>query len=426
MDKEAELKRSKARATALLAVSALVFVVTAWLPPSFGVNWVKAIAEAAMVGALADWFAVVALFRRVPIPVLSRHTAIIPAHKDEIADNLAAFVKERFLDDASLVGLIRQHDPAQRVTEWLASPANAERLGGYAVRLMSGALDVMEDARIQGFVREAVRAAIGKVDWSRSAGMVLESLTRDGRHQELLDAGIEQLIALLRQPQTQAFIAARIVEWLKREHPLKEKVLPSEWIGANGSELIASAVKSVLDQIGNDREHTLRRRFDEAAGRLIERLKHDPAFLAKAEEIKRYVQDDDTLNTYVGQLWSELRGWLKRDLDSADSLLRARTVEAAGWLGRALADDPALRASLNAQLEDAARGMAPDFSEFLTRHIRDTVRNWKAAEMARVIELNIGKDLQRIRINGTVVGGMVGCVLYLLSHAAELWRMAAG
>ncbi|AOY92152.1 hypothetical protein BKK79_10400 [Cupriavidus sp. USMAA2-4] len=424
MDKETELKRSKARALALLGLSALVFAITAWLPPGFAVGWIKAIAEAAMVGALADWFAVVALFRRVPIPLVSRHTAIIPAHKDEIADNLAAFVKDRFLDDASLVGLIRKHDPAQRATDWLQSPDHAARLGTYATRLLGGALAVMDDERIQGFVRAAVRTAIGKVDWSRTAGIALESLTRGGRHQELLDAGIEQLLALLRQPQTQAFIAARIVEWLKREHPLKEKVLPSEWIGANGSELIADALRSVLDQVGNDRGHVLRQRFDEAAARLVERLKHDPAFLERAEAIQRYVQDDAAFNAYVGQLWDELRGWLRQDLERDDSLLRARVQEAAGWLGGALAQDPALRASLNGRLEEAARAMAPEFAQFLTRHIRDTVRNWDAAEMSRLIELHIGKDLQRIRVNGTVVGAMVGCVLYLLSHAAELWRMA--
>jgi hypothetical protein len=143
-----------------------------------------------MVGALADWFAVAALFRRIPIPIVSRHTEIIPANKDRIADNLAAFVHEKFLDTDSIVRLIQRHDPAQKVADWLTQPANTEQLGRYLVKTAGWALDFIEDAAVQNFVRRAVHGMIQNVDLSKTAGTILESVTRDGRHQQLLDEGI--------------------------------------------------------------------------------------------------------------------------------------------------------------------------------------------------------------------------------------------
>src|SRR5471030_2698496 len=152
MDKEHELRRSKRNALWLLLVAAALFVVTLFFPPNFWVSGLKAITEAAMVGALADWFAVVALFRRVPIPFIAAHTAIIPRNKNKIADNLATFVQEKFLDTASLAALIRKNDPAQTIADWLASPANAHRLGGQILQMMRGFLDFTDDRRIQAFI----------------------------------------------------------------------------------------------------------------------------------------------------------------------------------------------------------------------------------------------------------------------------------
>jgi uncharacterized membrane-anchored protein YjiN (DUF445 family) len=390
------------------------------------VDGIQAVAEAAMVGALADWFAVVALFRRVPIPVVSAHTAIIPKNKHKIADNLAVFVQDKFLDVSSLVGLIQKHDPARSITGWLTQPANTARLGDYVVKLTSGILDLTDDVRIQVFIKDALRDVLAKVDLSQSMGSVLDTLTKDGRHQELLDTGIEQVVALLREPQAREFIAERIVEWVKTEYPKMEKMLPSAWLGEKGAEAIANAVNRMLEQISENPTHQLREKFDDAVQRLIVRLKSDPAFLQKGEELKRYLVEGEALSTYVKDMWGELRAWLKRDLQSSESALHARVVAMGQWVGRELAHDPALRQSLNDHLEDAARAMAPDFARFLTRHISDTVKNWDAHEMSRQIELNIGKDLQYIRINGTIVGGFIGLLLYGSSQLIALLRLHIG
>ncbi|KVD21998.1 DUF445 domain-containing protein [Burkholderia ubonensis] len=416
-DKALELNRSKRRALSLLLVAVAVFVTTIFLPRGIWIDGIKAVAEAAMVGALADWFAVVALFRRVPIPFASRHTEIIPQNKDKIADNLAVFVREKFLGPDALAAQIRQHDPAQKLGAWLGEPANTDALGSYATKLMSFALDMTDDARIQSFVHDAFRALVDKVDLSQSAGAILDTLTKDGRHQALLDDAIGQVTNLLDQPENRAVIAAYIVDWLKSQYPTVEKILPTNWLGENGAELIANAVNRVLEQVAADPEHELRQRFDATVVELVERLKYDPVFIEKGEEIKRYIRDGDAFNTYLKDLWDQLRAWLKADLARADSTLHRQAATLGGWLGARLAESPALRASLNEHVEKAVYEMAPDFADFLMRHIRDTVRNWDAREMSRQIELNIGKDLQYIRINGTLVGGLIGLGLYLVSLA---------
>lgn len=257
MNKLIELRRAKRLALSLLLIAAATFVVTLFLPPNFWVSGVKAIAEAAMVGALADWFAVVALFRRVPIPIISRHTAIIPRNKDRIGENLGQFVQEKFLDTQSLVALIRRHEPALLIGNWFSQPENARRVGQHLLQIMSGFLELTDDARIQRLLKRAVHRAIDKVDLSGTSALMLESMTKNDRHQVLLDTLIAQLIALLQRDKSRKFIAQQIVRWLESEHPLKAKILPTEWLGEHSAELVSDAVNSLLDDISRDRAHQI-------------------------------------------------------------------------------------------------------------------------------------------------------------------------
>lgn len=426
MDKQHELKRTKRLALLLLLLAAITFIVTLFLPPGFWVSGVKAIAEAAMVGALADWFAVVALFRRVPVPFISRHTAIIPRNKDRIGENLGRFVQEKFLDTDSLLNLIRRHDPSSLLAQWLNAPGNADRIGRHLLQVMRGFLDLTDDARIQTFMRRAVHRAIDKVDLSQTSALLLESLTKNNRHQALLDAAIEQLLKLLHKPSTREFIAMQLVRWLKREHPIKAKILPTEWLGEHSAELVANAVDSLLDDVALDQGHELRLGFNRAVDKLIIKLQNDPEMAERAEEIKGWLKEDASFNRYIGELWNDMRNWLKADLSSDDSRVQEKVRGAALWLGETLAADPALRDSMNQHLEQAARSVAPEFAGFLTRHISDTVKSWDARDMSQQIELNIGKDLQFIRINGTLVGGTIGLILYLLSQLPQLLPLLSG
>jgi uncharacterized membrane-anchored protein YjiN (DUF445 family) len=417
-DKVEELKHAKLRAFLLLAGAAALFLLTLALPPRAWVLALRAITEAAMVGGLADWFAVTALFRRIPtgIPYITRHTNVISNSKDRIADNLATFVKEEFLDPGSLVALIRKNDPARFLTRWLSVEDNTRKLGGTLARAAAGALHLVEDARIEQLLRDAAREMLRDVDLSHALAGVLDTLTAAGRHEELLEQAILRATALLDKPESRQWIARHVAEWLKEEYPRTGKALPTEWIGRNAAQIVTDAVNKWLDAILQDPVHKYRLLFDQAVREYVERLKRDPVMLQRAEVVKRFILDDPAFGKYVGGLWGAFRRWLTQDLQHEDSAFQRSTAAASAWLGRQLAEDEGLRAALTDHLEEAARGLAPDFAEFLTVHIRDTIRHWDARVMARQIELNIGKDLQAIRINGTLVGGSIGLGLHLLTY----------
>ena len=415
------LRRAKRQAMGLLLLVTAVFFGTSMVERGLLLDCVKAMAEAAMVGALADWFAVVALFRR-PLGLPITHTAVIPRNKDRIGANLAAFVRDRFLDPPSLVALLRRHDPALRLAQWLSAADNARLLGQQAARLLNAALDTVQDAQMERFIRKAARTLIGRVDLAGTLATVLGALTHNGRHQALLEDALGRLIVVLQEEDTRHLIATTIVQWLKKEHPLKEKMLPTDWLGDKGSALIANALEALLADVAQNPQHQLRAQFDAAVQRLVLRLQTDPEWARKGEEIRRYLQTNATLGRYVQDLWQGMRAALQRDLADQHSAV-ARNVHAMGaWFGRSLAGDAALRQSLNERLESWVQGLAPDVAQFAAQHIQDTVQRWDAQELSYLIELNIGKDLQYIRINGTVVGGLVGLVLYLVSHAGEIGR----
>lgn len=323
-------------------------------------------------------------------------------------------------DTQSLIALIRRHEPALLIGNWFSQPDNASRVGQHLLQIMSGFLELTDDARIQRLLKRAVHKAIDKVDLSGTSALMLESMTKNDRHQVLLDTLIAQLIALLQRDSSRTFIARQIIRWLETEHPLKAKILPTEWLGEHSAELVSDAVNSLLDDISHDRAHQIRHAFDRATYKLIDKLKHDPEMAARAENIKSYLKEDEAFNRYLGEIWADLRQWLKTDINAEDSKVKQRIAHAGQWFGETLIADDALRASLNGHLEQAAHRVAPEFAAFLTRHISDTVKGWDARDMSQQIELNIGKDLQFIRVNGTLVGGAIGLVLYLLSQIPAL------
>jgi uncharacterized membrane-anchored protein YjiN (DUF445 family) len=259
------------------------------------------------------------------------------------------------------------------------------------------------------------------VDLSHSAGQVLETLTAEGRHQELLDQLIVNILAACNQRETREAIAEMIVRWLRAEHRMKQMVLPTEWIGARGSEIIAENLGFFLQEVQADRGHALRAQFDRQVEQLVRRLQTDPLMRRKGEEIRQYLLNDEHLARYASGLWATLTEWIRKDVENRESVLHRHLVDAAGWLGERLAADPELRRTLNSQIEAAARTSAPEFAQFLTRHIRDTVHAWDAREMSRHVELVLGARLQKIRFNGTALGFAIGLLLYVADEAAQRW-----
>jgi uncharacterized membrane-anchored protein YjiN (DUF445 family) len=262
------------------------------------------------------------------------------------------------------------------------------------------------------------------MDLSRTAGEVLETLTTDGRHQVLLDQLILKMLEACSGRETREAIAQKIVQWLRTEHRRAQLVLPTEWLGDKGSEIIAGNLGDYLAEVRDDPTHPLRASFDAQVRQLIVRLQGDPVMQRKAQDIKDYLLNDEALGRYAGELWSSFSSGMLRDLEDPDSALHRNLVAAAGWLGRQLAADPELRRTVNLQLEAAARGAAPDFAEFLTRHIRETVHQWDGRQMAHQVELALGARLQKIRLNGTVMGFFIGLALFLVGEAAQRWLAA--
>ena len=424
------LRRAKRTPLLLLIAVALLFVLASWClgqPFAQSHNWqlalrcLRAMTEAGMVGALADWFAVSALFKHIPIPWIERHTAIIPRNKDRIGENLAVFVRERFLDGESLAELVRRHRPADKIALWLKSPANAEILGHQVARLAAAALATVQDAQVERFFKLALRTLLGQIDLSQSLSKLLATLTHNGRHQVLLEQALDKLVELLHESETRQLIAQTIAHWLKTEHPLKEKMLPTDWLSGKGSAMIASALENLLDAIADNPSHVLRAKFDETMQEWVARLAEDPAWHAKGEEVRRYLQHDPAVGQYVQELWQSLRASLERDLANDNSAM-SRNVRAMGlWLGKSLAADEALRTSLNERMEIWVRDLSPEISQFFGTHIADTVKRWDARELSDLIEWNIGRDLQYIRINGTIVGALIGFVLFWVGWLASRW-----
>ena len=212
-------------------------------------------------------------------------------------------------------------------------------------------------------------------------------------------------------------IAAYLVKWVEDEYPTISHVLPKQKFGAFAAPKIVVKVNDLLQGIHDDPLHELRGRFDNAVQKFIHRLKHDPDFHRKGEEIKHKLLDDPALNDYLHELWGDLKRWLRDDLDRKGSVIRQKIIGSGQWMGERLAKDESLRNAINDHIEAGARKMAPDLAQSITSHISGTVKSWDDTEMSREIELSIGKDLQFIRLNGTLVGGAIGLVIYAISVA---------
>ncbi|KND59911.1 putative membrane protein [Candidatus Burkholderia verschuerenii] len=417
-DKASSLRRMKWFAAALLVAAAALFAL-AKSQHDVGVwAWVSSFAEAAMVGALADWFAVVALFRHplgVPIP----HTAILPANKARVADNLAVFVRDRFLGTDALVARVNAFDPASRLSAWLAEPKNADLLGKKAVTAVGQLVSFVDDQRIKDVLYDAIRRRAEQFDLAGAAGGVLSTLTEDRRHQLLLDEGLRQMAGWLDKPETQEMLAARVVAVAGEEYPKLVGMLGFVGLNAEelGAEFAAGLVRGAnqwLHDISGDPEHERRKAFDAAVERFVERLKSDPAFKEHIAAHKRQWLERPELRGYVNGLWDEFTAWLEADLRRPDSALHAKVVEVAGGFAQALGGDPVLRDSINEHMRDALKALAPELREGIAKHIAATVKQWDDATLVRDVELNIGRDLQFIRVNGTLVGGAVGVLIHVL------------
>lgn len=388
--------------------------------------WVGAFCEAAAVGALADWFAVVALFRRpmgLPIP----HTAIIPDSKHRIADSLAVFVRDHFLDPATLMARLSVLDPASKLSEWLLEPGHVHRLSGPARTLVREGLDMLDEQAVRRAIHDFVVARVQAWDASATGADVLKLLTSDGRHHELLDGALVKLAEYLQDPQHKHELARLMVGYARREWPKAMKVLnvvkSVDDLADDFAERLANAVIDEMAKALASPEHTVRVRYEAWLTAFMARMTEDPALREKINEIKTQILHHPAVHDYVNGLWSDIRAVIQRDLDRDDSALAGHLEQGLLRLGRQLAHDPALREAINTHVLSAASTLAGTLRVVVTTHIAQTVKDWDDDKLVRQVELSIGRDLQFIRVNGTLVGGLIGLLLHaLLTMGVPLLR----
>jgi uncharacterized membrane-anchored protein YjiN (DUF445 family) len=397
----------KAVATGLLLVALVIYAV-AWWQERSGAAWagyVRSAAEASMVGALADWFAVTALFRRplgLPIP----HTAIIPERKDALGESLGEFVGDNFLSEPVVRDKLHRAEIASRVGTWLQEPEHAERVTSELANAAGAAVQVLRDEDVQAVIEQAVLRRVFERPWAPHLGRLLGRVLAEGSHHDLVD-----------------LICERAYDWVRDNYDMFMRVVSDRapsWSPRFFDTMIAERIYSEVLQfawaVKTDPNHEMRKAVDEFLVEFAHDLQNDPATQERAEGVKKRVLENPEVGRLLSSAWTTAKELLLAAAEDPSSELRSRVREGLRSLGHRLGDEPELRSKVDGWLESVAAHLVTHYRAELTTLITDTVRRWDTAETSRKIELQVGRDLQFIRINGTVVGGIAGLAIYALSH----------
>ncbi|HMN09732.1 MAG TPA: DUF445 domain-containing protein [Gemmatimonadaceae bacterium] len=403
----ARLRRMKAWALALLVLATVVFTVARYYEAQYPwLGIVRATAEASMIGGLADWFAVTALFRHplgIPIP----HTAIIPARKDRVGQTLGAFVQKNFLNRDVIVAKLHTLNAAERMAQWMVEPGNARRIARQLARALAAAANVLRDEDVQEFISKAVVNRVRTTQVAPLLGKALSVLTAGNRHQALLDDAIRLLARGISENQD------LIRERVEQESPW--------WIpGAIDDKIagrIVRALENTMQAVHADPNHPLRQRFDAAIDEFIVKLQASPEVILKAEQIKEDLLHADTVRQFSASLWADAKASIARHAEHPEGFDPETIERGLTAFGNAILADPVLMEKVDAWLVEAVVAVVERYQDEVGELIAGTVRRWDPVATSQRIELAIGRDLQFIRINGTIVGGLAGMGLYLLQRA---------
>ncbi|BDM66997.1 membrane protein [Streptomyces nigrescens] len=402
------VRRMKALATGLLLAVALVYALATWAGRAGAGGWtgfVAAAAEAGMVGALADWFAVTALFKRpmgLPIP----HTAIIPTKKDQLGQSLGDFVGENFLSAEVVRRRLRSVGIGRRLGGWLAEPRNADRVTAELSTALRGALTVLRDSDVQAVVGEAITRRADAQEIAPGLGTMLEKVVAEGGHRRVVD-----------------LVVARAHDWLV-EHG--DSVMAAVSGGAPGwtprfvdrkvGDRVYKELLRFVTEMRDMPEHPARAAIDRFLRDFADDLQTDPDTRSRVEHLKSEVLGRGEVQDLIASAWAAVREMIVAAAEDEHSELRLRVRAALLSLGRRLSDEERLQAKVDGWLEGAAVYVVTTYQHEITSLITDTVAGWDATHTSRKIEAHIGRDLQFIRINGTVVGALAGLAIYTVSH----------
>lgn len=405
--KQSALRRTKAIATSALIACVVVFLSARAFQETYPMlAYVAAFAEAAAIGGLADWYAVVALFRRpmgLPVP----HTAIIPANKDRIANNLGRFIEVNFLAREPVREKLQEVDFAMMVADWLSDPSRSSALSRFAGKLAPQAFSALEKSDgLRDFIVKHIANQIEKIQIAPLAADMLSTVTADRKHQRLFDELLRVFGKLLNDEKALASIRDKI----RDELPSLANYFKAD---AYLLKKIVSSAGNLIIEIEGDQDHALRHEFDEFVERFIAELRTSPDYAARAEKLKQDFLARPELNELGSNLWQNVRDFVEQDIESENSVLQQQFASMLVQIGRQLAEDKKIRADMNEGFVVALSSFVESQKSGVSTFISEQVRRWDILQLTRIIELNIGRDLQYIRFNGMIIGGIAGLSLHI-------------
>ncbi|MGY0501880.1 DUF445 domain-containing protein [Nocardia sp. FBN12] len=407
--KKRDLFKMKALATGFLVVASVIYLLCRWLESRGGggewVGYVRAASEAGMVGALADWFAVTALFKHplgLPIP----HTAIIRKKKDQLGESLGAFVGTNFLAPDVVSARLDAAQISLRVGRWMADPGHAARVAQESATILTAVVNTLRDEDVEEIIDNTIVKRIAEPLWGPPLGRVLSELIADNRQRPLIDLLAERAHqwALGSQDTIDRIVVRDAPQWAPK------------FVNTLLSERIYRELVEFTWKVRSDPDHELRRAADRFLQDFAEDLQHDDAMIAKAEKVKAEIMGREQITGMAEATWRAAKRLILESADDPDSTLRRKVAENVQQLGERLRDDPAMRGKVDGWIDRGARYLVGNYSAEITTLVTETVARWDADEASRKIELQVGRDLQFIRINGTVVGSLAGLAIYTISQ----------
>lgn len=412
LQKKDELARMKRLATGLLLLMTAIFILTRYFHGEFvWLSFVEATAEAAMIGALADWFAVTALFRH-PLGIKIPHTAIIPNRKNNIAEQFGIFVQQNFLSEQVISDKIRSMNLSQRVANWIVEPANARAVAEQVTAGLAGAVKVMNDTDVQSMIERRVEQRIRSTSFAPIIGELLTFITSGRRQQEMFDAAFRVGLYFLEDSD------ADIQSTVKRETPW--------WFPASVDkaiyERIVRSVSKMMYEMQTDIYHPMRVRMVQMINEFMDDLKHSEDIRQKEVALKEELLKEPAVRDFTQTLWRDIKQALLSQSENPDTELRQTIESSVMKFGQSILEDPLLAAKIDGWADDSARYLIRTYGHEVADLISNTIESWDPEMTAERIEIQIGRDLQFIRINGTVVGGLAGLTIHTLTLLAGLLR----
>ena len=405
IEKLRQLNRVKVLATLVLVACFVLMVIAKLLEhhyPAFGV--VAAFAEAATIGGIADWYAVVALFKR-PLNLPFPHTAIIPNNQQRIAGNLGRFIDSNFLSRKPVEEKLREVDFAGEISIWLADRGQSESLARFVVRFAPQVLQAVDEERLVKFASQLVTRQVAKTDIAPLIGNVMETFTQNGRHQKLLDDVLRALHGFLNNEETVELMRTKV----KRELPVLFSVVGGDSLVLKRFIKVAT---ELLNEVKEDKAHPLRQEFEAFLIAYVNRTRRTRGFARQVEQVKQLVLARPEIEDAAENLWRSLKDYILEDAQANESVLVSRLTSMMVEIGTGLADDPNLRQDINNGMVLVISNLVEEQRGNISSYISEQVSNWDMQRLLTLIEVNVGRDLQFIRFNGMVIGGCVGVVLF--------------